>query len=51
MTAPMVPVDDFKVHDKDGNEVTIIQVFEAAASLNREADDPEKQTTLCALIG
>jgi hypothetical protein len=38
----MVPVDYFKVHDKDGNEVPIIQVSEAAASLNREADDPEK---------
>lgn len=41
VSAPMVPVDEFTVHDEDGNEVPIVQVSEPAESLSRAADDPE----------
>jgi hypothetical protein len=38
----MLPVDEFTVTDESGNHVPIINVSAAAASLHREADDPEK---------
>lgn len=41
VSAPMAPVDEFTVHDDDGNEAPIVQVSEPAASLNRAADNPE----------
>lgn len=41
VSASMKPVDDFTVRDKNGNETPIVQASEAAASLNRAADDLE----------